>query len=114
MPKNDKNTIPMEEISSSSPEYLAKKEPIMAYANGIYKNLGNVIKIISFIVSFLIVIIGFIAAFLLFAKTVFSVVLGFVAIVIFTFIAACVFFPLFGIGHILCQNDEILKKFNDK
>ncbi len=113
MSENNKNQIPeMEDISSTSVEFRAKKNPVMAYSSGLYKNLGNVIKAIAFIIAFAIIIIGFIVAFFLFSKTSFSIVLSLAAIIIFTLIAACIFFPLFGLGHILCQNNEILKILN--
>lgn len=115
MPENNTNPTPeIEDISSTSEEFRAKENPVMAYGDGLYKNLGNVIKVISFVISFAIIILGFIIAFFLFSKTSFSIILSLAAIIIFTIIAACVFFPIFGIGHILCQNNEILKILNDK
>lgn len=113
MSENNKNQIPeMEDISSTSVEFRAKKNPVMAYSSGLYKNLGNVIKAIAFVLAFAVIIVGFVVAFFLFSKTSFSIVLSLAAIIIFTLIAACVFFPLFGLGHILCQNNEILKMLN--
>ena len=113
MSENTKNQIPeMEDISSTSVEFRAKKNPVMAYSSGLYKNLGNVIKAIAFVIAFAVIIIGFVVAFFLFSKTSFSIVLSLAAIIVFTLIAACVFFPLFGLGHILCQNNEILKMLN--
>ncbi len=106
------NISKMEDISSTSIEFRAKKNPVMAYTSGLYKNLGNVIKVISFVLAFAIIIVGFVIAFFLFSKTAFSIVLSLAAIIIFTLIAACVFFPIFGLGHILCQNNEILKTLN--
>lgn len=113
MSENNKNSISqMEDISSTSAEYRAKKNPVMAYTSGLYKNLGNVIKAISFIMAFAIIIVGFVVAFFLFSKTAFSIAISLVAIIFFTLIAACIFFPIFGLGHILCQNNEILKTLN--
>ena len=113
MSENTKNQIPeMEDISSTSVEFRAKKNPVMAYSSGLYKNLGNVIKAIAFVIAFAVIIVGFVVAFFLFSKTSFSIVLSLAAIIIFTLIAACVLFPLFGLGHILCQNNEILKMLN--
>ena len=37
--------------------------------------------------------------------------LSFVAIIGGTVFAAIMFFPLYGIGHIICQNNEILRIF---
>ncbi len=109
---NKKQVVEMEDISSTSVEYRAKKNPVLAYTSGLYKNLGNVIKAIAFIIAFAVIIVGFVIAFFLFSKTSFSIALSLAAIIIFTVIAACVFFPLFGLGHILCQNNEILKMLN--
>ena len=109
---NNKQVIEMEDISSTSVEYRAKKNPVLAYTSGLYKNLGNVIKAIAFIIAFAIIIVGFVVAFFLFSKTSFSIALSLAAIIFYTVKAACVFFPLFGLGHILCQNNEILKMLN--
>ncbi len=108
------NKTYMEEISSTSRYYTAKKDPIIHYADGIYSNLANVIKTIAFVVAFLVIILGFVLAFFLFNKTGFAIALCGIIILVCTAIAACIFFPLFGIGQILCQNNEILKKLNDK
>ncbi len=107
----DKN-IPIEEISSTSKK--ANNNPITAYADGIYSNLGNVIKVVAFIQAFVFIILGFVLAFLLFSKTSFSISIGLGFIIAFTLIAAFVFFPTYAIGQVLCQNNEILKKLNEK
>ena len=110
---NDINQpMEMEDISSMSAEFRAKRNPVLAYSNGLYKNLGNIVKAIAFILAFAIIILGFVVAFFLFSKTAFSIAISFAAIIVFTLIAAIVFFPIFGIGHILCQNNEILKVLN--
>ncbi len=107
---DNKNTTPkMEDISSTSAEFRAKKNPVIAYANGLYKNLGNVIKVISFVLGFGVIIFSLIIAFFLFSKTAFGIVLSLAVIIFGTIVAACIFFPVFGIGHIICQNNEILK-----
>ncbi len=110
MPDNNKKQISeMEDISSTSAEYRAKKNPVLAYTSGLYKNLGNIIKVIAFVLAFGVIIVGFIAAFFLLTKTALSIVISFAIIIFFTLLAAAVFFPIFGLGHILCQNNEILK-----
>ena len=107
---DNKNPIPeMEDISSTSAEYRARKNPVNAYTGGLYKNLGNVVKVISFVLGFGVIILSLVVAFFLFNKTSFGIVLSLAAIIFGTIMAACVFFPLFGLGHILCQNNEILK-----
>ncbi len=114
MAENNTNPTPeMEDISSVSNEYRAKKNPVLAYTSGLYKNLGNIIKVIAFVLAFLMIIIGFVVAFFLFTKTSFSLIIGLASVIICTVLAAIIFFPLFGLGHILCQNNEILKMLND-
>ena len=112
MPENNNRINDMEDISSTSVEYRAKKNPVLAYTSGLYKNLGNVIKAIAFVLAFAVIIIGFVVAFFLLNKTSLGIVLALAAILLCTLVAACVFFPLFGLGHILCQNNEILKMLN--
>lgn len=102
----------IEDISSTSPEFRAKKNPVMAYSDGLYKNLGNVIKVIAFVLGFGIIILSLVLAFFLLNKTAFGIALALAVIIFGTVIAACVFFPMFGLGHILCQNNEILKMLN--
>ncbi|MBE6809878.1 MAG: hypothetical protein E7521_02325 [Ruminococcaceae bacterium] len=114
MPQNDKNQMPeMEDISSTSAEYRAKKNPVLAYTSGLYKNLGNVIKVISFVIAFAVIILSLFVAFFLFNKTAIGIVLCLAVVLFGAIVAACIFFPLFGLGHILCQNNEILKMLNE-
>lgn len=110
MTENNQNPIPeMEDISSTSKEFREQKNPVMNYANGIFKNLGNIIKAIAFVIAFGVIIVGFVIAALLS-----SFVLSLGVIIVFTIIAACLFFPIYGIGHIVCQNNEILKQLENK
>lgn len=102
----------IEDISSTSPEFRAKRNPVMAYGNGLYKNLGNVIKVIAFVLGFGLIILSLVLAFFLFNKTSFGIALALAVIIFGTIAAACIFFPLFGLGHLLCQNEEILKMLN--
>ena len=53
----------IEDISSTSAEFRAKKNPVMAYTGGLYKNLGNVVKVIAFAVGFFIIILSLAVAF---------------------------------------------------
>ncbi len=113
MSENNQNkSVEMEDISSVSEKFLALKDPVSTYTTGLYKNLGNVIKVIAFVLAFIVIIIGFLLGFLLLTKAAFSIITTFAVIIIFTVLAAILFFPIFGLGHILCQNNEILKMLN--
>lgn len=103
----------MEDISSTSAEFRAKKNLIKAYGDFIYKDLGNVIKIIAFILGFGTVLISFLLSFLLFIKSALSFVVSLAIILFGTAVAAVVFFLIFAIGQILCQNNEILKRLDN-
>ena len=84
------------------------------YGNFCFKNLGNIIKVISFVVAFGIIILSLILALTLFKARTGLTMLSLLTIIGGTAFAAIVFFPLYGIGHIICQNNEILRIFNDK
>jgi len=109
---NKNQSTEMEDISSVSEKFLALKNPVSTYTTGLYKNLGNIIKVIAFVIAFAVIILGFLLGFLLLTKAAFSIVTTLAVIIIFTVLAAILFFPLFGLGHILCQNNEILKLLN--
>lgn len=109
MSTNSNNLPDMEDISSTSKKV---ENPAMIYADGIYKNLGNVVKAISFILCIGIIILSFIVAFFVFSKTAFSIALSLCIIIFGTVLAAIVFFPIYAVGHIVCQNNEILKRLN--
>lgn len=109
MSTNSNNLPDMEDISSTSKKI---ENPAMIYADGIYKNLGNVVKAISFILCIGIIILSFIVAFFVFSKTAFSIALSLCIIILGTVLAAIVFFPIYAVGHIVCQNNEILKRLN--
>lgn len=112
MPDNFNDDFIFEDISSSSTP--VKKESVRKiaenYGNGVSKHLDKVIKAISFIVA--------IAVFIIFAA------IGAVLIKldkIFTIVALCVFiagivvslivlFLIYAVGHIVAQNNEILKR----
>ena len=95
---NKNNATTMEDISSVSKEHSSNSNIVTAYTTGLYKNLGNIIKAIAFIIAFLIIIVGFFVAFFLFAKTSFSIILSLAAVVASTVFAAIIFFLIFEIS----------------
>lgn len=109
-----------EDISSSSKvsskvKSKAKKaaKPVIKYADGIFKHLGNVIKAIGFLIGFGIFGICLFVAYYLYSKDptfeVVSIAIAAAGIVIGTI---CMFL-IFGLGHVICQNNEILRRLND-
>ncbi len=101
--------------SSSTPRNMKpkkhKENPVSAYGNTLFKNLGTIVKVISFIVAIAIIAVVFVAAFLIlkiFDSFFTPVAIG--IIIVGTVIAAFTFFIIYGIGHAICQNDEILRR----
>lgn len=105
-PSNEKK---FEELNSKSENFVEDKNPIETYGNGIFKNLGGIIKAISFIIAFFIIALSFVAAFFIFSKQAFYMALAIAIIIFGTVLAAIVMFLIYGLGHVICQNNEILK-----
>lgn len=108
--KNEANKMVFEDIKSSSNQKKRKPNTVDAYAEGAFKNIDKVIKVISFLVS--------IATFLIFAGVavllalfdpIFTVLS--IGIAIFGIILSLILlFLIYGLGHIITQNNEILKR----
>lgn len=88
-----------------------KENPVSAYGNSLFKNLGTIIKVISFIIAISLILLVLAVAFLLlkvFDSFFTPIAIGIV--ILGTIIAAFTFFIIYGIGHVICQNDEILRR----
>ena len=113
MSKEQNETTPsIMDVSSTSEEFLAKKNPVDAYVNSVYKNTGNIIKAIAFIICFIMIIITFVAAFFLYTKSTLSIAISIAVLLLGTILSVIVFYPIYGLGCVICQNNEILKKLN--
>ena len=111
----------MEDISSTSASYRKKSEyaksvkrtnPIADYSDKVYKNLGKVIKTIAFIIAFFIIAVSFVLAFFLYTSDKFLMAIALAVIIFGTAVAAVVLFLIYGLGQVLCQNTEILKRLD--
>lgn len=112
MRKNNNGDF-MEDISSSSkkPDFdIRIGESVNAYGSFIYNHLAKVIKAIAYIVAVANLIFGFIVAAFVFKLKFTYIAMSFFAVLIFAIIAAVTFFVIYGIGHSIEQNNEILKK----
>lgn len=113
MSKNQNEiTISDSDISSTSEEFRNNKNPINAYVNGVYNNTGNIIKAIAFVICFIMLIITFVVAFFLLAKSTLSIIISISVLLLGTVFSVMIFYPIYGIGCIICQNNEIIKKLN--
>ncbi|MBO4694272.1 MAG: hypothetical protein J5659_07785 [Clostridia bacterium] len=112
---NGKNNEFIEDISSSSRKSKLKlnielKDPVDLYGKLIYNNLGKTLKTIAYIVAIATILLGFGAAFLIFKKEATYIALSFAMVLVFTAVAAVEFFVIYGLGHSIQQNNEILKR----
>ena len=101
----------IQDISSTSREFRERNAgPVSNYKKGIFKNIGMIVKAISFIVAFAIIIVSFVIAFFLFSKEVTYMAISLAVIIFGTVFALITMFLIYGMGHILCQNEELIKR----
>ena len=113
---NSENEVVFEDISSSTPAHKYKEKVEKAvkavddYGEGAFKHIDKIIKVISFIVAigvFLVFAAGAVVLYML-DKVFMLIALGVLILgVIFALISL---FIIYGIGHIITQNKEILKR----
>ena len=110
MENNTENKFVFEDISSTSPTF--KSEMVAAaneYSNGAFRNIDKVIKVISFIVAIAIALVFFaIAAVLVMLDKTFTVIAVAVVVVGLVLSLICLFL-IYGIGHIITKNKQILR-----
>ena len=102
-----------EDISSSSTPIAPKrtfKSVTVSYENGIFKNIGKIIKALAFIVSIGIFVLAAVLAAALIMLDKFFIVVAIGVIIIGAVLAAIALFLIYGMGHIITQNDEILRR----
>ena len=74
--------------------------------------LGTIIKFLAFVVGFGIIIVSLILGYVVFSSRSGLSTISLLLIICGTVIGALFFFPIYGIGHIICQNNEILRMLN--
>ena len=106
---NEAKEMVFEDISSSSPR-VKKDKPSKVYAEGAFKNIDKVIKAISFLISIgTFLIFAGLAVLLAMFDSVFILIS--IGLAIFGIILSLILlFLIYGLGHIITQNKEILKR----
>lgn len=107
--------IEYEDIRSSSGNTVQKaakkaKKSVELYGTGIFKHLGNIIKAISFMISFGILGITMFVGYYLYSKDSSAIVISLGIVIIGLIFALITMFLIFGLGHIICQNNEIMSR----
>ena len=101
----------MENISSKS-KNLNFKDPVDLYGKFVYKNLGRVIKFTAYVVAILTFAAGLAFVFLIGLKQVKYIIVALAVLLISAALALIEFFIIYGIGHVIDQNNEILKRLS--
>lgn len=111
--KSLKNTATdaMQNISSIS-KNLKIKDPVDFYGKFIYRNLGKVIKFIAYVIAILTFVAGLAFVFLIGLKNVKYIVISLAVVLVSAALALIGFFIIYGIGHVIDQNNEILKRLS--
>jgi len=108
--KKEKTEVVFEDIASYSTK--AKKSFSKEYAEGSFKNIDKVIKVIAFIVSICVFLVfAAIAAILILLDKMFLAVA--VGVLVIGIVISLIFlYLIYGTGHIISQNKEILKRLD--
>ena len=113
---NTQNDIVFEDISSSSPADKRKKQLKKAvkavdnYGEGAARNIDKVIKAISFIVAIGVFLLFAAVAVVLYLLDELFTVVAIGVLVLGLVISLIILFLIYGLGHIITQNKEILKR----
>ncbi len=116
---NDENNVNSKDFEFVDISSSSGKKPKMEidfgeytekYGNGIFKNLGNIIKVIAFVICFTMIAITFVGAFFLFSFDSFFIAIAVGVIILGTIISLITLFLIYGLGHVICQNNEILAR----
>ncbi|MGN0451601.1 MAG: hypothetical protein ACI4FN_05775 [Acutalibacteraceae bacterium] len=101
-----------EDISSSSlPKTKSSLKAVSQnYGNGVFKHLDKIIKAISFIVSIVILLMfAAVAAVLIMLDKIFAVV-AVAVFIVGIILSLIVLFLIYAVGHLISQNNEIIKR----
>lgn len=101
-----------EDISSSSlPKTKNSLKAVSQnYGNGVFKHLDKIIKAISFIVSIgILLMFAAVAAVLVMLDKIFAVV-AVAVFIVGIILSLMVLFLIYAVGHLISQNNEILKR----
>lgn len=83
------------------------------YSENTFNSLGSIIKFIAFIICFVIIGISFIAAYFVYSKLPVYTAISIGIVVIGTCVALVALFLIFGLGQLICQNNEILARLRN-
>ena len=91
-----------------------KDDPLLEYGNGIFKKLGGIIKVISFLVSFFIFAVTLVLSFILYSIDKFFLPFALALLIFGVIFSLITMFLIYGIGQVIAQNNEILRRLERK
>ena len=99
----------MENVNSKSKNFKMK-DPVDLYGKLLYRNLGKTVKFIAYVVAIITLLAGIVATVFIAKSYSGFLVIGFALLLLCAIIAFIEFFIIYGIGHVIDQNNEILKR----
>ena len=103
--------VSIDSFSSKSKNFKLK-DPVDIYGKFLYKNLSKTIKFIAYVVALITLAIGIVVTVIVAKSHSGFLAIGIGLFLAFAVIAFIEFFLIYGIGHIIDQNNEILKRLN--
>lgn len=113
---NQENELVFEDISSSTPMDKAKKKVEKAvkvvddYGEGAFKHIDKIIKVISFIVAFGVLLVFAAGAVVLYMLDKVFMLVAVGVLILGVILSLISLFLIYAIGHIISQNKELLKR----
>lgn len=106
---NEVNEMVFEDISSSSTK-RKRDTAASEYAEGAFKNIDKVIKAISFLLSIATLLFFIAVAVVLFLFDSVFLILSIGILIFGILLSLIILFLIYGLGHMITQNKEILKR----
>lgn len=110
MAKKTENEFVFEDISSSSKPKIGIRASSNEYASGAMRHLDKVIKAISFIVALLVAAVFFIIAAIVVTLDASFKFIALAIVIVGIILALICLFLIYGLGHIITQNKQILRR----
>ena len=110
MAKKRDSEFVFEDISSSSKSKKGIRASSNDYANGAMRHLDKVIKAISFIVALLVAAVFFIVAAIVVTLDANFKFIALAIVIVGIILALICLFLIYGLGHIITQNKQILRR----
>lgn len=101
-----------EDISSSTiPKTKSSIKAVTEnYGNGVFKHIDKIIKAISFIVALAVVLVFAAVAVVLFMLDKIFAVISVAVLIVGIILAIILLFLIYAVGHLVSQNNEIIKR----